>query len=54
MLYLRDGIYPAFRVRSNAPEGGWLADIVSEQPLTVYEPNLLGQLDITSNDFSTN
>jgi hypothetical protein len=34
LLYLKDGIYPAFRVR--AEEGGWLCDIVSSNPIGVY------------------
>jgi hypothetical protein len=52
MLYLADGIYPAFRVR--AEEGGWLADIRSSKPLSVYD-QIDGNGKVIINDnFSAN
>ncbi|MCL2039464.1 MAG: T9SS type A sorting domain-containing protein [Bacteroidetes bacterium] len=49
MLYLRDGIYPAFRVRADEPIDGndWLADIVSNQPISLYDYVVDGRVVIT-------
>ena len=48
MLYLDDGIYPAFRVREREG-GGWLADIRSSQPIGVYDDITDGKVNITDN-----
>ena len=49
MLYLKDGMYPAFRVRADEPvdDNYWLADIVSAQPISVYDYIVDGKVVIT-------